>query len=700
MSKVPEWTKEEMFRLYDLREEGLSFANIAKKLNKTKSSVNKKYKRTNWEGFKSDPDTYMAQGNVAKRNLKPWTQKEMYQLDAYIQSDNAYSFIAKQLGRSIRSIEDKVRDTDWQAWRQFDEEELEAIDEGVIEDDEKERLVEQLVNALLIHGRHDLERLRSLQEDDFLDKINLDKEKLPETFSKLILLAEDELTKLGYQNPETEEYGEGIYAIVGDSHGKHTTTEMFKLLKNIDKTIKPDKIIHIGHIMDDDNDISYNWGQFKNLVVVAKSEELRLLQDQRNRGNFKYHIVREDVSLGDLIVTNQDLISDFVKTPIRSLDPEIFDSKVVVNCHRLEFFSRPCVEGESSYIASPGCLCEEHIIKTIKQMDFKDGRTVKLANHEGFTKYRRQKHLIKYWEQGILLVHVDKEGSHTLIPCPIKKVGNRNPEYVMAYFDKMISSKGVFNPDEKIFVNADAHSDMHDCNVLDIQDQIVKDYRPDKYVNLGDAHNYHSLNHHIMDRGQSVTDKEVLEEAASAHLVLKKSSQWAKESYIIHGNHERFAKDFIKKYPQFEGLLNVDFLCALEDLDYSITDLHDILRIGDAKFIHGDVRIYGASGSIQEKASRTFGKDIFVGHVHYPAIRFGCYSLGLTGKLDQNYNEPSASQWIHGFGLCNVYKKVPFMTTIAIVDDKCIMKKGVYTPKKPSNWELKSYAVSLSFEVE
>jgi hypothetical protein len=241
---------------------------------------------------------------------------------------------------------------------------------------------------------------------------------------------------------------------------------------------------------------------------------------------------------------------------------------------------------------------------------------------------------------------------------------------------------------------------MHDSSVLDIQDQIAKDYKPDKYVNLGDAHNYHSLNHHVMDRGQSITDKEVLEEAASAHLVLKKSSEWAKDCYLIHGNHERFAKDFIKKYPQFEGFLNVDFLCGLQDLDYSITDLHDVLRIGNAKFIHGDIRIYGATGSIQEKASRTFGRDIFVGHVHYPAIRFGCYSLGLTGKLDQNYNEPSASQWIHGLGLCNVYKKVPFMTTIAIVDNKCILKKKAYVPKNSSNWDLKTYTVSLSFEVE
>jgi len=392
---------------------------------------------------------------------------------------------------------------------------------------------------------------------------------------------------------------------------------------------------------------------------------------------------------------NQDIISDYVKTPISNLDSQIFDNKVIVNCHRLELMPK-CSNEDISYFASPGAICERHINTTIKQIDFEDQKTVKQAYYGGFSKYRRMQHMYKYWDQGLIVVHVSKTGEHTIIPSIIRKIGKK---YVTSYFNKMITSEGLANPEKRIFVNADTHSPNHDNKILDLQEQICKDYKADIYVNVGDAHDYRCLNHHVMERGITITEN-ILDESAKVHSVLKRMATWAKESHLIYGNHERFAADFMAKFPQFNKYLDFKFLCSLESLGYSLTNLKNVLRIGSAKFIHGDLTMYGQPGNKLEKTSRTFGNNTFVGHVHYPSIRFGSYSLGLSGKLDQEYNEPSASTWIHGFGFCNQFEGNSFLTTIPVIDYKCNINNKRYSPKDAESWDLTNYKVSLVYELQ
>jgi len=685
------WTIPQLKALFELREKGLTWAQIAseKPLKGLKSGkcCAIKYRRLDWDLFLKDPQNYPKD-----RNPQKWSHEEMVQLDAYLQADCSYQFIADKLSRSFVSVERQAQVTDWKAWKAIKEVESfqgEAIRDG----EEQDQLLEQYVKALLTTCRNESVRLDKIGEAEFLARVNLDKSRLFIPFKELKAKATERLVEWGYGNPENLDLGAGRYVIVGDSHGKHTKKSMFELIRTVNRSLKPKKIIHIGHILDDDNDISYDWGKFDNLIVLTKIEELKHIQDQRNKFKFNYEIVRERVGLGDLNIFNQDLISDYVKTPIRQLDIDVFDERIVVNCHRLEFFTK-CYSDTASYMVSPGCLCENHIIRTIKQIDFEDGRSVKQACWDGFSKYRRMRHTNKYWEHGLLIVDVDDEGNHTIVPCPIKET---SCGYAIAYFDKILASKGIYKPDKKIFVNGDMHCDLHDNNILDIQEQICKDYKPDMTVNLGDTHNYLALNHHVMDRGGVILDKKILDEAAQTHFVLKRVAKWSKKNHLIYGNHERFARDFVEKYPQFGDYLDFRFLCALDVLGYKLTKLKDVLKIGTMKFIHGEIRMYGQTGSKLEKSARTFGKDVFIGHIHYPAIRSGCYSIGLTGRLDQEYNEPAASNWMHGFGLCNQFKGKSFPTTIAIAFNKCVINGKTYEPIDPNSWSVSKYEVGLDY---
>jgi len=690
MAVKSDWTKKMMLDLYQYKfKDKLTIQKISDKLGKSKGSVERKVSRVDWDEFIADPDNYLASAKTSRK----WTQAEMGLLYAYMEEGKSYGVASERIGRGRISVERKAQTTDWKAWKAAvgDPENPEEVGGET----DVEELIAKLVDALVVLSRHEVDRLGQIPEEEFRRKVNFE-ETLPIPYTQIRRQADQVLESLGLKNPEEVQMGEGTYVIVGDSHGKFTTTEMFSFLHRINKALNPTRIIHLGHLLDDDNDISYNWGKFKNLTVVAKVEELAMVQDQRNKFNLCYDIVRGCITLGDdLAVMNQDMINDYVKSPLSSLDAEIFDQKSIVNCHRMEFFPKCSEAGEVSYISSPGALCEPHIIRTIKQIDFDDGRHVKQANWTGFSKYRRMKHMNKYWRQGILVVHVDSKGQHTIIPCLIRKVKKKG--YATSYFDKIISDTGVHKPTKKIFITADAHSPKHRKEVLDVQEQIAKDYKPDIYVNLGDAADYRTLNHHILDRG-GVIIGDTLKDAAIVNFVLKRQATWAKTCYIQKGNHERFAHDFIEKFPQLESLLEFDFLCGVSDLGYKVIPLKTPLRIGPTTFIHGDLRFFGQSGSKLEKVSKTYGDSVFMGDGHYTAVRYGANMVGLTGELDQGYNEANASSWTNGVGLCNHYAGKSWPTTIVISDDQIRINGKHYEPKNPESWDLKKYSAKLTYE--
>ena len=224
-------------------------------------------------------------------------------------------------------------------------------------------------------------------------------------------------------------------------------------------------------------------------------------------------------------------------------------------------------------------------------------------------------------------------------------------------------------------------------------------YKPDALVNLGDAHDFKCLNHHDMDSGRVIFG-DVLKESAQVHHVLKKMSKWAKELYLITGNHERFAHDFIAKYPQFSSYLDFNFMINPESLGYKVTSLKDVLKINNTKFIHGDMVMFGQSGNKMEKSSRTFGEPVFIGHIHSPGIRFGCLSIGCSCKLDQGYNEPNASTWMNGFGMCNHYMGKSFPTSI-VSNHKCILDK-TYSSSESKNkkWNVDKFEAKIEFKIQ
>ena len=698
------WNIENTTKLYELVEkQKLNFAQAAVQLGVSRASARRKFQRIDWnQFFKIKKDPALALDVLNNQNKGEWTNEEKVLLHTLRTETNpvmSFLDISKRVGRSAAACERFFQSMDWEKFfeniRISNNSEPEIPDPD-LETDSKKDQIQSLVRWLVAMSRNNVNRLDEISCHEMLIKLNIKESQLPCSFNNLKDLAKKELGALGLDYPENLDLGKGTYIIIGDSHGKRTKRGVFSMLKVLSKHVKADKIIHIGHALDDDEDLSYCWEDIDNLIILAKREELQRLMSL----NFPYEMARSKIFLGNLTLSNQDYISDYSPSFVGSLKRNHFEDSTIVNMHRQELATRTTGGSEEDRVqlASPGCLCEPHIIKTIRAVAFLEGKTMKISYPDSHIKYRRMDDFSKKnWEQGLIIVKVDEDGRYDFIQC---RIFQTSKGYTTSYFDKIISESGVFNPDNKVFFNADAHCLNHDVSVFDIQEQFCKDYKPNVVVNMGDLIDNRSCNHHMMERnGFQIPGSDILDESASAHYVLKKMSTWGKELHLILGNHERFAKDIAEKFPQFKRLFDMKFMIGVDRIKAKVTDYRGVLKIGDIKFNHGDMKLFGAKGGTKiEKVFNTFGRDSILGHLHSPTIRNNCYLVGLSGNLDQEYNEIEASSWMHGFGHINVFENKAFTALINIRDYKTWINGKYYIPKNTKSWDLPKYKVDLAFD--
>ena len=710
------WSKSDMVTLHGLVRnaigtpvEAKSFKIAAKRLRKSVGACRMRFSRTNWE-------TFFKNDGELRSGTKSWKQFELAILYNYrVASKLSFVEIGQILERSPISCERKFHNTDWKSlpWvAKLGDMPAEGRSEDWIlklkrenaeqeEADRKGAVVDVFADLLVGLARGNVERLRDISEDKFMTRLRRSRQveaegipiELPLPFDDLKQAAYKKIEGLGLTYPKSARFGKGRYLVVGDSHGKHTRNSMFDLLETVVKELKVDKVVHVGHIFDDDDEISFRWEDIPNLVIVGMMSELSSLKGQKH----PYVVYRDKVDLGDISVGNQYEITDFVNRFVGEIaDAAIMPGhNTIVNSHRHEMFNT-CTFSNYRLTISPGCLCDGHIIKFVKEVEMEHGvPKVRITHPFGYNKYNRQEKLKERWEQGMILVDVEADGRFTTCPMRVKKTCRG---YTTAYFDKIIAQDGVFAPDVKMFINGDLHCDRHDPVSLDIQSQFCADYKPDRHVNLGDQIDNRALNHHMMKKTHGPIAKNFLDEVAASRHTLSLMREWAKESYLIIGNHERFILDFLERYPQLSGLFDFDILFGAAQNGIKIVPFKRALDFGSVKFVHGDQKLFGQNGSRRDKFSKTYGPNIVIGNIHYPSIRRGCYSVGFSGLADQGYNEVEVTQWLHGFAFCNVFDGQAFISLVDIKDGQCRVGGRTYAPKHPERWICASYKASLTVE--
>lgn len=527
----------------------------------------------------------------------------------------------------------------------------------VVCDYENENLIKRLSDIILKIVRYDYSRLSALTKEEFETKTAYKGSN--ELYQKVISYATAQLCDKGRLETSNITFNEdGIYLVVGDSFGKHSKTKMFDLLKVLDK--KPfTKVIHLGHALDDDGELSYNWKYFSDrLVFVGKPEELETLH--KNKNDYQFSIVQDFVKVGNVVCRNQEQISSYSKQSINTLDQYVYKENTIVNLTRHEYFQKNSMN--DVFIASTGTLAEPFVAETIKQLDFTDGYKVKECYSSTFSKYRKMKENLAYWQNGCFLIQI-KNGKTNVVPLRIKKIGK---EYCVCNKGIVVSSNGqIAKADETYAVIADAHLPF--INMKAFACMLAQlSYEEKGIIFLGDLLDGRGVNPHILDRGEVPTAC-VADEYRKLVLFFKEFSNES-EKILLRGNHEDFYNRFARKYPSlftlFESIEKSIYDNAGVDVRYHDVNAPFIYK--DVTFVHGSDKMVGQSGrDVYDKIAKTFNTSTKVmGHTHRPAIFRDVYSVGCLADKDQGYNSVYTSNWKYGMAFVHYYKNVPFVELV------------------------------------
>ena len=501
--------------------------------------------------------------------------------------------------------------------------------------------IKDLVTAYLnlIHWKPS--RLGSITLEQYNAHFNL--EVPDDQFVQIQTDADARLEEFGYYNDIEREYPCcGTYLIIGDTFGTHTPAQVFDLMRLVVKKEGVDRVIVIGHNLDDENIISNLIGTLgAPTTIIAVKDELRDLHAQRGYG---YDIVQEQIRIGNVVIRNQEHITPYTKSYIGNLDPMLFGGQMIVNCTRHELCTRPTpdVEWGRNFIASPGALADPHVVTIINRLIFANGNRAMLrpTNKDSYHKHRKNEVDKQLWERGYILL----KGDHPYQ----RRIFNVEDEYRTIIGNGVYNNLGTEISSELTLVLSDLHAPYAHRGALA---HIVPDNpKVSRIIFNGDVADCRSFNpHNAYEASHSNLQEELDELDELLERTLKSVSGAMVNVEFMLGNHEDFVRRFSDKYPQFAECFTKLLWDIYGKYGRVLGNDRTWADIGDTVVHHGSADVFGVSGNNMEQTARVFRKQAIIGHTHSPAIRFGCYRTGCLCYISQGYNNDRLSNWQIGY---------------------------------------------------
>lgn len=509
--------------------------------------------------------------------------------------------------------------------------------------------VKDLVTAYLNLIHWTPNRLGTISLQQYNTHFNL--EVSDSDFANIQVEADKRLEEFGYYNDITREYPEdGTYLIIGDTFGTHTPAQVFELMSHVAEIENVDRVIVLGHNLDDENIISNMIGNIggKPVTIIAVKDELRDLHAQRGYG---YDIVQDSIRIGEITLRNQEHITPYVKMPLSSLDPMLYGGKMIVNCTRHELCTRPSPDDLvfRNFVASPGALADPHVVTIINRLIFANGHRAMLrpTNKDSYHKHRKNETDKHLWERGYILL---KKGR-----VYQRRIFDFNGEYRTICGGEIINNDGLVVDSELTLVLSDLHAPY--CLTPTAEAVVVGNERVNRIIFNGDIADCRSFNPHNSYEASNAdlqTELDKLDEALSLIVGDESYKPWMTTHSVpriefLLGNHEDFMRRFNEKYPQFARCFTKLLWAVFTKYGVVSGDDQDWVTIGHTIVHHGSANIFGVNGNNLEQTARVFQTQAIIGHTHSPAIRFGVYRTGCLCNLRQGYNNHKMSDWRVGY---------------------------------------------------
>lgn len=150
------------------------------------------------------------------------------------------------------------------------------------------------------------------------------------------------------------------------------------------------------------------------------------------------------------------------------------------------------------------------------------------------------------------------------------------------------------------------------------------------------------------------------------------------EFHFMMGNHEDWLYQYLEKYPEVEGMMDLPIDLHLEERGVHFTPLNEVLTIGKMNYIHGWYHnMYHAKKTLQR-----MGESVMYGHMHTEQTEtmrlraknepYKAMSVGCLCDLNPYYKRNKPNDWVHGMGYVEYREDGTFSAYhINIIDGVC-----------------------------
>lgn len=226
------------------------------------------------------------------------------------------------------------------------------------------------------------------------------------------------------------------------------------------------------------------------------------------------------------------------------------------------------------------------------------------------------------------------------------------------------------------------HLPFEDRKTIQAVEAYLADEAWDYYINLGDFLDFNCIARFNDDaprkkQGETLWDDyEYANAFLERHLDAVRTGNADCHVVFLEGNHEERIERHADKYPELEGMLEVDRMLHLRRRGVKwvrATRDGKLFRVGKANFHHG---LYTNKYHAFKHADY-YGENIFYGHTHdvqeYGKVRIGsnrtikAKSLGCLCRYDQKYLRGRPTNWQQALTVFHFYPDGFFQEMTALI---------------------------------
>jgi predicted MPP superfamily phosphohydrolase len=248
---------------------------------------------------------------------------------------------------------------------------------------------------------------------------------------------------------------------------------------------------------------------------------------------------------------------------------------------------------------------------------------------------------------------------------------------------------------ERNFVYSDVHYPEHDVKALNCATQIMSNYKPHRIILLGDFMDMTPVSHWLQDKKRPMEGKRLLKDYEGANAVLNdmvsKAGKQLKEVVYVLGNHEDWVNQYLDKYPQMEGMIEVENNIKLENKSVKLqyVEFNKFYKLGKLYLTHGlYINKYHAAKTIDMT-----GKSVLYAHSHDIQSYFKssiandekhmAQSIGCLCTKSPHFMRNRPHNWMHGCALVDVMNGGNFTSIVVpIYDGRASVFGKEYNGKK------------------